>query len=863
MDKKIFSFNTANIPKLTEVGGKAKALIETTKAGFPVPEGIALSVTFFEEWLKEVKESEEWNLLIKDTSKENCDKVKTMAEKFTLTSKQKAEFEARISQLEGSVFAVRSSSPEEDLEGTSFAGMYETFLGVTRDSLEKFIARAFASCFDFRVMEYKKQNNIDLMGTCIAVIVQRQIVSDVSGVGFSLNPLNNCFDEVFINASFGLGEAIVSGIVTPDSYIFDSVKNKIIKKEINEKKTGLWLKNDGGIEEKQIADPKKTALTDQQIKELAHLIKKCEKHYDKPMDTEWAFEKGKLYLLQSRPITTYIPVLKELMTKAGESKKLYIDYNLMMQGFGEQMSVLGTELWYEMLCVIKGGVGKGGLKGIMPTLHGKCYMDVSNMYLGFGKKNAFSMIKQMAENIGNTIGDLDMNEYTQMPATTEAKQAKRNTVKYGLGMIGPVFKSMVLDYKKSRDSYVKTASDCLSEIEQITKSEKFSMAAKKMPDIFGVVLNEIGATIAGMLAIKSIEKMFRGKNVDDLIINLGMDLEGNPTSEMGHLLFELASHQDFKNTSTEQEFLDNIRNKTYSKDFMVKYETYLKKYGVRVFKEIDVASTRIHEDPSLLYEKLVNINTDSSQLSNVSIRSKHAYDKLFSIAKDGGFEKKFAKKAEVYKNTFGYREHPKYIIVFTFAKLHDKALELGKKLVVEGKLAKAEHIFDLHVSQIEQIEKGLDIDIQKCRETNLEQYKTMKNIKEWPLIFDSRGKIINSKIEAKDGDFVGIKIAPGKVTGRAKILRSPYEKPLDEGEILVAKATEPSWTPIFINAAGVVMEVGGPLQHGGIIAREYGIPCVSGLVGIMDILNDGDLIEVDGTSGIVKLVQEVKHNANK
>ncbi|WP_275540594.1 PEP-utilizing enzyme [Vallitalea guaymasensis] len=139
----------------------------------------------------------------------------------------------------------------------------------------------------------------------------------------------------------------------------------------------------------------------------------------------------------------------------------------------------------------------------------------------------------------------------------------------------------------------------------------------------------------------------------------------------------------------------------------------------------------------------------------------------------------------------------------------------------------------------------------------------MKNIKEWPLIFDSRGKIINSKIEAKDGDFVGIKIAPGKVTGRAKILRSPYEKPLSEGEILVAKATEPSWTPIFINAAGVVMEVGGPLQHGGIIAREYGIPCVSGLVGIMDILNDGDLIEVDGTNGIVKLVQEIKHNANK
>ena len=112
-------------------------------------------------------------------------------------------------------------------------------------------------------------------------------------------------------------------------------------------------------------------------------------------------------------------------------------------------------------------------------------------------------------------------------------------------------------------------------------------------------------------------------------------------------------------------------------------------------------------------------------------------------------------------------------------------------------------------------------------------------------------------MEIKDGDIIGQAIAPGKVRGRAKVLHSPYEKPLNPGEILIVTATEPSWTPIFINAAGVVMEVGGPLQHGSIISREYGIPCVSGLMGIMDIIKDGDLIEVDGSNGVIRIIEEL------
>ncbi len=238
----IYRFNEKEIPELSQVGGKAKALIETSGAGFPVPEGFVLSVDFFNEWLNLVKDSDVFKSAITDTTKESCDTLRSYAESMVFSKKQMVAFDEHFSTLTGDLFAVRSSSPEEDLEGTSFAGMYETYLGTKPNDIKKTVALAFASCFDFRVMEYKKQNELDLSGTSIAVVIQKQIASDMSGVGFSLNPLNNCFDEVVINASFGLGEAIVSGIVTPDTYIYDFADQKILEKKVNAKEIGLWLK---------------------------------------------------------------------------------------------------------------------------------------------------------------------------------------------------------------------------------------------------------------------------------------------------------------------------------------------------------------------------------------------------------------------------------------------------------------------------------------------------------------------------------------------------------------------------------------------------------------------------------------------
>lgn len=379
----IYEFATGEVPSLSQVGGKAKSLIETTNAGFNVPEGFILSVEFFASWVRTMKATSVWQNFINRPSKEQCDELKRYAKKFKFNSLQSEGLEEALKALsEQSVFAVRSSSPEEDLEDTSFAGMYETTLGVTRDTLERSVVEAFTSMLDIRVVEYKKLNNIPIDNPRIAVIVQRQIPSEISGVAFSLNPQNNCYDEAVINASFGLGETIVSGQVTPDTYIVEKVTKEITEKKVMEKVHALWLKKDGGTIGKDNENPKAQALTDEQILEVASLAARCEEHYGKPMDIEWTIYNGKLYLLQSRPITTYLPIFPEMITAPGEEKYLYLDAITTTQGFSEAFSVLGLEIWARMLEKMKGGMMPEGHDGMVVNVHGREYLHISNLLSG-------------------------------------------------------------------------------------------------------------------------------------------------------------------------------------------------------------------------------------------------------------------------------------------------------------------------------------------------------------------------------------------------------------------------------------------------------------------------------------------------
>jgi phosphoenolpyruvate synthase/pyruvate phosphate dikinase len=463
MQQSIYHFSTNKLPKITEVGGKADSLIQMTKMGLPVPEGFVLTVNFFSPWLDELKSTQAWQVFLDQPTAKNCELLKEITSNYKFTTEQSNEINAAFStHSHYNLFSVRSSSPEEDLSGISFAGMYETLLGVIRDQVEESAAKAFTSMLDFRVIEYKMLNHIDLKNSCISVIVQRQISSDISGIGFSVNTQNNCYDETVIEASFGLGETIVSGNVTPDEYIVEKVKDIILSKKINKKQLALHANKNGGVQEMPIKTPMAQALTDAQILQVAGMIGKCETYYKFPVDTEWAIENDELILLQARPITTYLPLFPELMTKPGEPKILYMDHIAIAQGITDPLSVTGLDIFGEIIDVLELNLFPREKGGLMVNIHGRQYINISNTLRGMGLSYTKTILGEYNQTILRALEPIDLKaEYKSHKKTKPMNKARKGVIK-GAWIAIP-------ELLKSRTNYLKLQKECTESADEVYK----------------------------------------------------------------------------------------------------------------------------------------------------------------------------------------------------------------------------------------------------------------------------------------------------------------------------------------------------------------------------------------------------------
>ena len=854
----VFPLNTKENPGVSQVGGKAKSLIKSRLAGFNVPDGFVLSVQFFKEWTDQVKSTGLWQKFLQEKNRETCDALLEFAGRLCFTSEQAAVLKIFAEKMpQNELFAVRSSSPQEDLTLTSFAGQYQTFLGVALPELEKKITDAYSSMFDFRVVEYKQQNNLPVDDPGIAVIVQQQIKSEISGISFSLNPENNAFDEVLINAGFGLGETIVSGQITPDSYIVDKLTNKILSKKITHKDFALHIKNGGGTMEEKNPDPEMQVLSDADILRVTALAAGCEKHYGKPMDIEWALEKGELFLLQARPITTYNPLFPELITKPGEPKKLYLDLILLTQGFSEPLSVLGLDIWGRMMDTTKQGTMPQGEGGYVVNAAGREYSVISNMAKGMGK-GVFRMIQSYELPIREVFKSIDLKqEYMPAKKTPEMKQAARDTIKMGL-RLAPCLIAGLLNPEKQAICFENFAEETyryftIGMLKEGDFSELVNCGNRRFADLCSEYLR---VALSGQLSLNKLNKLFKAQGAADLVSLLAAGLPTNPTALMGQKILELASQKELQETASKEEFARKVSEGSYSESFMEIYRAFMQRFGARGIKEVDIATSRISEDPQIFFEQLKAMDIQQNNLVDLKERKKRAYANLLETARSMGKEKTFVMHAQRLE-LLGYREVPKDLLVVMVAELRKRALDLGRKFSAQGRLDSPEQIFDLSIDQVSEAESNPGLDLYSLRERNLLPRQAAAHVKprNWPKIVDSRGRIFRYLRVKEDGDLAGEPISPGTVRGYARVLNSPYDKPLKRGEILVTRATEPSWTPIFIHAAGVVLEIGGPLQHGAIIAREYGIPCVSGIDEATNLIHDGDMLEVDGSAGLVKIIR--------
>ncbi len=877
----ILPFSTNELPTITQVGGKALSLITMLRHGMPVPAGFVLTVNFFEPWMVALQATPAWQAIQNAGPVElgaAAGQLMQLCEDLPYTPQQKNELAGALRTLQttpsGQFFAVRSSSPEEDLEGASFAGGYETTLGVSQAQLESAILHSFASCFDERVFLYKKEHGFSIHQPRIAVIVQQQVDADSAGVAFSLNPLNNCFDETLINANYGLGDTVVSGAVTPDQFVVERLTHKIIETKIGGNGSMAHLNPNGGTTQTQRPADSGPCLTPTQVLRIAALIDQVETCYQKPIDIEWAFAGEQLYLLQVRPITTYLPLPPEMVTPPGAPKRLYANSTLIEQGLQDPLSVLGTDFLSYVLNKVGGPIAEGaiGPDGITFTAGGGYYMNISFAHM-LGMRNAGLAPGSVGDpRVMAILENIDMKQYLggQLPPKLKAMRGKM------VFNILPMATSALMAYLRPAETLRKYQAALPQELRRFETLREdgtsLETQATQLAELLQFFYGDYGIPMimAAQIAQQRIKNLFKPEaaQVRDHLVNLGVALPGNKTTEMGELMYALASSDEIHCHASASDFLADLAANHLSVEFTQAWQQFMAEFGMRCPGEIDPATPRPYEQPGLLFEQLKDMsfairsrNTTVSFFEEACAKREAAYHALLKIALKKG--KRQARALENYYKTWttfgGYRETPKQYVIRVIDLFRRRALKIGQAFVAQGRLNRPEQIFDLTIADIDHAQANLTQNLRELVQERTQLIHKIKRSHQVARIIDSRGKIYAPpRPAATEGELSGVPISPGCARGRVKVFLHARDKQLMPGEILVARATDPGWTPLFINAAGIILEIGGALQHGAVVAREYGIPCVSGLDGATSLLKDGQFVEVDGSNGSVRILAEAE-----
>ncbi len=887
MNQLTCSFATDEWPDLSEVGGKALSLIRMTQQGFPVPPGFVLSVSFFKPWLERICTTPEWAKVMSSSPAaraQACHAVKALCLELELDEQRRESLARALQPLRSNgrlpLVAVRSSSPEEDLEALSFAGGYETTLGVTEAGLEDAIRHSFASCFDERVLAYKREHGLPIDSPRIAVIVQQQIAAEASGVAFSLNPLNNCYDEAVINANFGLGESVVSGQVSPDSFVVDKVSGTLLERKTGGKETCLWLAARGGTYETPPPVPGQPCIWDEEALEITKLLTQLEDYFGLPIDIEWAIagltlEQRRLYLLQARPITAYIPLPEEMQTRPGEPRVLYIDYTLAKQGIDFPLSTMGADCWERVQRTIMGADGLFGLKdGLVFTLGGRFYANLSRYLKLQNHERTASQIRLQDTLSAEIIRNLN-GTYTadRLPASIKGALVRAALAK--VATLLPALRALSRPEHSHEVLLAETQRLERDLAAEVAKDQGIGDLARSTIERFGEYMNTVSlpATLAAEWARARMSRLFSEEEpeIQAQLIYLQRGLPNNVTVEMGLAMVRLASFDEIHACSSESELTHRIQKRALSATFLRAWDSFMEAYGHRSTVDLDIAAPRFHEVPGDVVHQLRmmvpstddgprDAKPDALAIYERSIAERQlAYESLLGVLRrrDHRQASRFEKYYHVFVTFEGYREIHKYYIVRVIDILRQKALSLARALVQAGRLDTVEQVFDLTIDELDRGVADPSLDLRRLVEANTRFLKRIEHVRDFPRIIDSRGKILRPpRKKAGPGELAGEPIAPGTVRGKVKVLHLPDEKPVLPGEILVTRATDPGWTPLFLNAAGIVLEVGGVLQHGAVVAREYGKPCVAGIDNAASLLKDGQWVELDGASGIVRLVHD-------
>lgn len=865
------------------VGGKGYNLGDMLKSGFPVPNGFCITTNAYLDFLK-------YNNLNEFIEKMSLEKNQKLIGKVSKDIRKKIEEGILPEGIKKSIietykksgdnysYAVRSSAIAEDTDFASFAGQQDTYLNVKgEEGLINAIIKCFASLFTERAMIYRVRNNIPFKDVIMSVIVQRMVSSESSGIMFTANPITGHRQEICIDAGFGLGEAMVSGIVTPDTYVVDMRNNKIIRKQLGEKQSKIISNKDGGVEKVDVIDinSDKQVLDDSTILKLSSYGKKIENHYNSPQDIEWCIENEKIYFVQSRAITSLLDL--PLPSPSDNKFHTYISLNH-IQMMTKPISPLGTDVLRRLLSFERNAKSENDYK-FLKTSVGRMYIDISIL---LGDKTFSKFIVSFMENISSqmkqgliNIVEKDEFKNNKYINKQDVKALKRFIFPRLLGGFKNIFLKKPVSSVEFLNRYIENR---ISEARDKLKNVEKGRELEVLPEIidfrndFKVLLPRMMAGIGSFVILGKLEKKWLGNN--DYTNRIVKGLEGNLTTEMGLLTGdmadiirkspELVNLFEENNSDKIFEYVDNLPE---SEEFKRMFTSFINKYGMRCSGEIDIKNKRWKEDLSPLINSILSMtkssieNSHRKEYTDLIEDSKKAKIELINAVKKtkGGMKAKFIKRiANVLHSYLPVREHPKYLIINLLDICKETFLIKGDEMVKKGQLEKAEDIFYLTWFELSSLNNTLD-SVKELVSKRKEAYIYYEKIAP-PPIMTSDGECIKGEIsnDNKDGILKGTGVSSGVIEGFAKVVMEPSKASINKGEILVAPYTDPGWTPLFINASGLVTEIGGMLTHGTVVAREYGIPAVVSLSDATTKIKTGQVIKVNGDTGTVEIIKDVE-----
>ena len=770
-------------------------------------------------------------------------------------------------------FAVRSSAANEDSKDTSFAGQFDTFLYVKKEDVISRVLDVYNSAYSERIETYRRENNIEDV-SIPSVIIQRMINSEKSGVAFGANPITSNVKEVIVSAVFGLGTGLVDGDVTADTY---TCTQDEIKKEIAKKDFYNTMEN-GQTVQKELDEDKKTkqVLSDDEIRQVRDLVKKTSEIFGRFQDIEWAFEDGKLYLLQSRPITTLSKV------KNKDEKISVFDNSNIVESYGGITTPLTFsfirmvyENIYRELCKIvnvkqeKIEMNSGMFKSMLALIDGRVYYNLYGWYGLLGLVPGVGTNKKFMEQMMGVKESLP-DDLFPVPETTF--KDKLDLMTTGMGL----FKSF-LHLKKMTDNFYKRLDDALKDrdIDSMDLYELhdyyYEFENKLLHKWDAPLVNDFLAMIFyGQLKKMCVDIFKEEGNLihNDLLCSEGGIISAEPAKRIKELA-RMAKDDDKLIELLESDDLLVIKKELENyKEFNEKINEYLDKFSDRCLQELKLETETLKDNPRTLYHSISSfarrmkendapdIDAEKNRIEAEKKVNKALFGRPFEKAKFNFYLKNA-------RYTVKNRENLRFERTRVFGRIRQIFLRIGYILTSMNVIETKRDIFYLELDEILFYIDGKSTtnNLKELIEIRKAQYEKYKDDLPDDRFYAYGAVNIGNefkkeeKVESTEGgkvDLKGIGASPGIVQGKVRVVRDPKNAKIEQGEILVAEFTDPGWIMLFPSSSGILVERGSLLSHSASVSRELGIPCVVGITGLISSLKDGDQVEMNGTTGEVK-----------